>query len=278
MYLRMIGAILAGIATIYGLFVLFMYLFQERFIYFPVRMWVGAPTEVGLAYEDVWLTTADGVKLSAWYIPATDARGTILYLHGNAGNISHRLGFIRILHDLGLNTLMIDYRGYGQSEGGPPSETGTYLDAEAAWHYLRQERNTPATEIIIWGSSLGGGIASWLAEKHPPQALILLSTFTSAVDMGRQQYPFLPVRWMARVHYDNLSRMPHLTCPVLIIHSPDDEIIPYSQAERLFAAAPEPKTFIKTHGGHNSFWINKPSYRHQLNQFITQSLGKPLTP
>ncbi len=249
-----------------GLTVL-LFLFQEKLVYFPTRAWETTPADASLPFEEVWLEAADGIKLSGWFIPAEPANGVILFFHGNGGNISHRLWSLELFHHLGLSTLVIDYRGYGQSEGNP-GEQGTYLDAEAAWRYLVEERRISPTDIIMFGESLGGAVAAYLAQQHTPRALILLSTFTSVPDMGAQAYPFLPVRLLARVHYNTLKRLPQINCPVLIIHSPADEIIPYRYGQQLFAAANEPKEFLEISGSHNEGPLISAQYRAGLAAFI----------
>ena len=253
---------------LYGALVLLAFTFQERLLYFPLRGISATPSDIGLTYQSVRLTTDDGVNLSGWFIPAEPERAVVLFFHGNAGNISHRLDSIATFHRLGLSTLIIDYRGYGQSEGRP-TEPGTYRDAEAAWHYLVQECQVPPNKLIIFGRSLGGGVASWLARQHPPAALILESTFTAATDVAAQVYPFLPVRQLSRIHYDTLSRLPEIHCPILIVHSPDDRVIPYSHGQRLFAAANEPKKFLEIRGDHNEgFIISARVYETSLNAFV----------
>lgn len=251
--------------SIVGLIVLFyigilalLFFFQERLVYLPSRAWAATPADIGLPYEEIWFEAADGVKLSGWFVPlrpaqggaVEPARGVVLFFHGNGGNISHRLGSLEMFHRLGLSTFIIDYRGYGQSEGNP-SEQGTYLDAEAAWRYLVEERQIPPAKIIVFGESLGGAVAAWLAQTHSPQALILLSTFTSIPDMGAQTYPFMPVRLLARIQYNTLARLPEINCPVLIVHGQEDEIVPYGHGQQLFEAANQPKEFLEIKGSHN---------------------------
>jgi len=252
---------------IYGGLVLFLYFIQERMIYFPTRNWDGTPADVGLDYETVWLTTRDAVKISGWFVVAPQAKGTVLFFHGNGGNMSHRLNLLQNLHGMGVNTLIIDYRGYGQSEG-TVSEQGTYEDAEAAWQYLITEKQVAPDKIVIWGNSLGGGVASWLAQQHPPAGLILSSTFTSAVDVAAEVYPFLPVSLMARVRYETAQRLPHIQSPMLIIHSPSDDVIPYQHGLNLFEIAPEPKQFLQISGPHNASWLNNSIYRQTVERFI----------
>ncbi|HXV44855.1 MAG TPA: alpha/beta hydrolase, partial [Anaerolineae bacterium] len=183
---------------------------------------------------------------------------------------SHRLWSLELFHRLGMSVLIIDYRGYGQSEGRP-SEQGTYLDAEVAWRYLTVERQLPPNQIILFGESLGGAVAAWLAQTGSPGGLILLSTFTSVPDIGAQTYPFLPVRLLARVNYNTLARLPEIKCPVLIIHSPDDEVVPYSHSQQLFAAANTPKEFLTLRGGHNEgVLLSATAYEAGLEAFLAQ--------
>ena len=248
--------------------------FQSHFIYFPEREITVTPAEIGLSYEAVCFETADGVKLSGWFVPAERSRGVILFCHGNAGNISHRLESVQVFHRFGLGTFVFDYRGYGQSEG-KPTEQGTYLDAEAAWRYLVQKQQVDPTEIIIFGRSLGGAIAAWLARDHPPKALIIESTFTSVRDIGAELYPYLPVRLLSRFDYNAMDYLRQVNCPVLIVHSRDDEIIPFSHGRRLFETANEPKEFLEITGTHNEgFMTSAKRYEDGLDSFISAHVGK----
>lgn len=267
---------MAGIAaTSYISLTFLLYLFQTRLIFLPTAPMMATPASIGLPYEQVHFTAADGVKLAGWFVPAADkAKFTILFFHGNAGNISHRLDTIKLYHRLGFNVFIIDYRGYGQSEGRP-SEAGSYLDAEAAWHYLVEDRQVRPEQIIIVGRSLGGGVAAWLAQHYPAGALVLESTFTSIPDMAAYQYPYLPVRPLARVRYNTLARVSTLALPLLIVHSPHDEVIPYNHGRQLFEAAPEPKQFLETQGGHNDgFLISQEIYAMELKGFIEKYAGR----
>ena len=229
---------------------------QDSMVYLPPSQLGFFPADLGLEYETAWLPTQDGLHLYGWYVPQPAETSTpgdlgtvLLYFHGNAENISS-LGYsLARWNAAGFETLVIDYRGYGESEG-QPSEEGTYLDALAAWEYL-MKRGVPAERIVVWGRSLGGAVASWLASRHTPAALVLESTFTSAPDLAGDIYPWLPVRLLSRYRYSSIDRLPQVSCPVLIAHSPDDEIIPFQHAEELFAAANEPKRMFELHGGHN---------------------------
>ena len=254
--MRVIVNIVLAAAFGYAVLLLLLFLFQSRLVYLPHigREFAATPRDAGLDYEEVQLRTADNVALNGWWVPARDAHGAVLILHGNAGNISHRIGYLKMFNRLRYATLLIDYRGYGKSGGGP-SEEGTYRDAEAAWLHLVEARKLIAHDIVIVGESLGGGVATWLAAKYPPRALILASAFTSVPDLGAQFYPWLPVRLLARIQYNNLDRMPKIAAPVLIAHSRDDEIVPFAHGEALFAAAREPKQFLAMSGGHNDGFL-----------------------
>ena len=248
---------------------------QSRLVHLPEipgRTLTATPQAAGLDYESVDIVTADGVKLHSWFVTAEPARATLLFFHGNAGNISHRIDSLRIFHDLGLNTLIIDYRGYGQSEG-KPSEQGLYADSEAAWQYLTSKRGIPPQQIIIFGRSLGGAVAAWLAARHQPRVLILESTFTSAPDMAAELYPFLPTRLLTRLQYNAQRNLELVRCPVLIVHSRDDEISPFRHGQRLYDTAREPKRFLEIRGDHNmGFLLDQARYEAGLAEFLEEHL------
>ena len=255
----------------YGVVLVMVYLTQSRLIYYPNvpdRQLGGTPADLGLAYDEVGLTTEDGVRLHGWFVPHEHARATVIFFHGNAGNIGDRLGTLRMFHDLGLNVLLFDYRGYGRSEGRP-GERGTYRDASAAWEYLTAERGIAADSIVLYGRSLGGAVAAWLAARVSPGALVLDSTFTSVPDLAAELYPFLPARWLSRFRYDSRRRLDEIRTPVLVIHSRDDEIIPYTHGRALFAAASEPKAFVTLGGGHNNAHsTDRETFREGLADFL----------
>jgi hypothetical protein len=260
----------AAYAAVAGL----MYAFQPKLLYFPMRALVATPQAAGMDYESVTLRTEDGVALHGWFVPAEGARGTLLFFHGNAGNISHRLDSLAIFHRLGLSTLIVDYRGYGQSEG-KPTEEGTYLDAEAAWRHLTETRGIAPERVVVFGRSLGGAVAAHLAANHRPAALIVESGFVSVPDLAAGLYPWLPVRLLSRFRYDTAGAMARAECPVLIVHSPEDEIVPYAQGRALFDRAREPKRFLELRGGHNEgFLASGASYTEGLDAFLTSVLGR----
>ena len=268
--------LLIGVCIYAGLTAL-VYFRQSSLVYYPnmpSRALTATPQQIGLAYEDVNLLTEDGVRLHGWYVANEPSDKTLLFFHGNAGNISHRLESIELFHRLGLNVLIIDYRGYGQSQG-KVSEAGTYRDAEAAWRYLTRERGIGAERIVIFGRSLGSAIAAWLASRHRPGALILESSLSSVPSMARRLYPFLPVKWLSKFSYATAEYVREIDCPLLVLHSPQDEIIPYAEGRAVFEAAPANKTFVDMRGGHNDgFLVSGASYINSLNTFIDKNLGR----
>ncbi|MCX5796829.1 MAG: alpha/beta hydrolase [Elusimicrobia bacterium] len=233
--------------------------FETANIYHPARDFTVIPRTFGLSHEEVALRAEDGVALHGWFLPAAGGplaaqRLVLLYCHGNAGNVSSRVPKADLFHRLGLSVLLFDYRGYGKSAGSP-SEQGTYRDAEAAWRWLTQAKRYPPDRLVIYGESLGNGIALETALRHPPKALILESAFTSIVDMGREVFPWLPVRLMVTMRYDNLAKIPRIQCPVLVMHSRQDRVVPFRMGQALFAAAPQPKEFLEMTGGHDEGYL-----------------------
>ena len=273
--MRTLASLITVLVSSYALLGLILYLMQERMVFLanmPGRALIATPQQLGLEFDDVYFETGDGVTLHGWYVHAREPRGTLLFFHGNAGNISHRLDSIAIFDALGLDTLIIDYRGYGQSDG-KPSEAGTYEDAEAAWHYLVTERGVRADNIVVFGRSLGGAVAARLAKRHQPAAVIVESTFTSAVDVARRLYWYFPVRLITRLDYPVVNDLAAAQCPVLVVHSRNDEILPFAMAETLYAAAPEPKSFLELSGDHNmGFLLTGVRYQEELARFIDEHL------
>jgi len=266
--------VLAG--TLYGMICLYLFLMQARLIYYPdspSRELTASPADIGRTYESVTIMTSDRISLHGWFVPAREQNGVLLFFHGNGGNISHRLDSLRIFHEMGLAILIIDYRGYGLSQG-KISEQGTYLDAEAAWNYLTGIKKVPAERIIVFGRSMGGAIAAHCAAQHKPGALIIESGFTSVPDMAANLYPLLPVRLLSRFQYNTLEELQSVNCPVLVIHSRDDEIIPFENGLRLYQAAPGPKRILEIRGGHNDgFLASGQKYIDGIKSFIAGSLS-----
>jgi len=237
-------------------------LLEGSFIYHPTKFPGGdweTPARAGAGCEDVFLESGDGVRLHGWFVPAADkgaddaARAAILFFHGNAGNLSHRWSWLRALSRLGADVFAIDYRGYGRSDG-EPSEEGVYLDAEAAYRYLAESRGVSPGRIVVYGRSLGGAPACEVASRFECGGLVLHSAFTSAPAMTAQVVPVVPLAWALGTDFDNLSKVSRVEAPLLVIHGRSDEVVPYYMGERLFAAAAEPKEFVRLERSlHNDF-------------------------
>lgn len=270
---KILITVLSIVAVFYFVFTISITFIQSRMIYFPdvpSRKIIAKPDDIGLKFEEVHIETADSVGIFGWFVPAENQKGVILFCHGNAGNISHRLESIQRFNQLGLSTLIFDYRGYGQSNG-KLSEGGTYLDAEAAWNYLIHGRGFLPSEIIIFGRSLGGSIAAYIAQELKPKGLILESTFTSINDIGSELYPYLPVALISRFNYDSEEYIKNVNCPVLIVHSRNDKMISIQHGRKLFRAANEPKEFLEIKGSHNEGIITSgQQYINGLDSFISK--------
>lgn len=272
--LRMLGLLLvAGAIALVALGIL-LYTFQERLIFLPDtpgRELRATPADAGLAFDDVTIATTDGERLRGWFVPAEDdAAPVLLHFHGNAGNIGDRIDLLQLFRELGLATLIVDYRGYGQSTGRP-SEQGTYRDATAAWRHLVEARGIDPARILLHGQSLGGAVAARLATEVAPAGLILDSTFTSVPAIAAEIYPWLPVRRLARIDYDTLSRIPAIDTPMLVLHSRDDDIIGFHHGQRLAEAAGT--DLVELRGGHNeAVALSRERYRAALRAFIASAL------
>lgn len=245
-------------------------LFERRNIYFPTRGIEATPREIGLDYKDVFLKTDDGAIINGWFIPAHPARATILFCHGNGGNISHRLETISIFHRMGYSVFIFDYRGYGRSKGHI-SEEGTYRDAVTAYNYLIQRDDVESARVCIFGRSLGGPIAIDLATRVDKGILICESSFTSIMDMAKVAYGIrIPPRFLS-YRYDALSKIKKVTIPKLVIHGRGDQMIPFEHGKRLFQAAKPPKQFYQTSGGHNDIYFDD-EYWKRVTEFIERYL------
>lgn len=267
---------ITAIILLLGIIALLFWFLARRFersqMYFPQAILEFKPSDIGLSYQDIYLSASDGVRLHGWWIPASPSRGTVLFCHGNAGNISHRLESIRIFNALGLDVFIFDYRGYGNSSG-QPSEEGTYRDAEAAYSYLTDELQISPERIIIFGRSLGGAVAVELAQKIKAGALICESLFTSAEDMGRMMYPYLPVKLIISNKYDSISKVGKISIPKLFIHSSEDEMIPFEQGKKLFEASAPPKEFLEIRGSHgDGFRETGERYHQGIRNFLLKYL------
>ena len=272
----LLSAIQIGLLTYVALAAL-IFVMQDALVFQASidRGFKATPASMGVRFDALTIDAGDGEKLDGWHIPARGGgppHGLVILFHGNAGNIGHRLDYLRMFHDLGYACLIFDYRGYGRSSG-KPSEEGTYLDADAAWRHATGTLGYPPDKIVAFGESLGGAVAAKLATSHRPVALILASTFTSVPDLGAEIYPWLPVRALARIRYDTRARLATITAPVMVIHSRNDDIIPFAHGERLFATARSPKEFLEIEGGHNDgFVFNREAWVRRLDDFLRTAL------
>jgi fermentation-respiration switch protein FrsA (DUF1100 family) len=238
--------------AIYSFLVFFMWAFENRLVYpraTAADHWQDPPDP---AIVDVTFPASDGNTIHGWYLAQPDSKDVFLICHGNGGNLSMRgNSLIRFRELLGCNVLIFDYPGYGKSTG-KPSEAGCYASADAAIAWLSKEKGIPVERVILFGDSLGGGIAVEAAIKHPVRVLILSKTFTSAPAAAKQRFFWLPVNWLMSNRFDNLSKMPRLRCPVLIASATNDNVVRFEMGKELFDAAPEPKELMALEGeGHN---------------------------
>lgn len=225
---------------------------EERFVYFPERELIATPADFGLDAREVWFFAPDGVRLHGWYLPGDSTAPLLLFCHGNAGNISHRLENLVLLHRLGLNVFIFDYRGYGRSEG-TPGEEGTYNDGRGALAWLGENGWAPG-RMVYFGRSLGAGVALQLALETPPAALVLESPFPSIAALGWHHSPllYLLLGWALDARYDNLKKIGELRRPLMIFQGTDDDIVTEKMARRLFDRASPPKKYHPIPGaGHN---------------------------
>lgn len=243
---------------------------EEKLIFHPSPAMERTPRDVGLEFDDLYFKSRDGVTLNGWFIARREARSTLVWFHGNAGNISHRVDNIKLLHEkVKANIFIFDYRGYGRS-AGRVSEAGTYLDGEAALEFVHKQLGIAPEQIILFGRSLGAAVATEMALRFDSQALILESPFASVRAMASVVLPFLPVGPLLRTRYDVQEKIRSIKTPLLVLHGDRDEVVPFEQGKLVFAAAPEPKMFFTITGaGHNdTFLVGGERYYQQLEEFI----------
>lgn len=252
--------------------VLLMFAFQHKLFFHPDNTLSYDPGAIGLKYESVTFRTQDSLNLHGWYIPHDNPRGSVLFLHGNAGDIGDRMDTIQQLHRFGLNQFIFDYRGYGKSEGAP-SEEGLYEDARAAYRYLIEQKQVEPSRLVIMGRSLGGAVAGWLAAHEQSGPIILESSFTSAPEVAADVYPYLPARYMIRFHFPLKSWVQKIRKPILVAHSKQDQLIPYAHGQELYRAAYPPKKFLELEGNHASgFMDTGKKYQRTIQNFLQKYL------
>jgi hypothetical protein len=267
-------SVAVGLLLLVGLLNGMMYVQQKSMTFIPHGALEATPKDWGLDYEDVTFATPTGVRLHGWFIPRAGSRRVLLFFHGNAGNISHRGDSVAIFHRLGLNVFIFDYRGYGRSQG-EPSEEGLYEDAASAWRYVTETRGVAPRDVIGFGRSLGAAVAADLASHERPGLLILESSFSSARDLADAVLPLVSRLVVLRYGFDTEARMPRVACPVLVLHSPEDEMIPFRLGEKVYRAANPPKAFVRLTGDHNSgFLRSQPGYEQALAGFIAAHLPR----
>ncbi|MCI0707256.1 MAG: alpha/beta hydrolase [Ignavibacteriae bacterium] len=268
--------LIAAIAAI-AFWTILLMLFEEKFIFFPSSYPGGYYDEAGTVpgIEDCSFITEDGVKIHAWFVKSDSAVATLLMAHGNAGNLSHRLPIIKAMRDSGFNVLMFDYRGYGKSEGSP-TEDGVYADGRAAFDYLLQRQGVDSSSIILFGTSLGGAVAVDIATHRKAAGLILESTFSTAKDVARVAYPFLPAQFILRSRFDSEAKIRTIRIPILFLHGDQDGVIPIALGRKLYSAANEPKTFHTIVGAdHNdTFWVGGEEYMRTIRSFALSLTSK----
>ncbi len=228
---------------------------ERFFVFFPDRDFDVTPSELGLNFEDVHFPTADGLRLHGWFFPLEDDGPVLLFCHGNAGNISHRLENIALLLQQGIQVFIFDYRGYGRSPGRP-SEQGVYLDGLAACDWLLRKKGVPAERITVFGRSLGAAVAIEVALNRPLRSLVIESAFTSTREMARTMLLFWPLSFVLPAHFDSLGKIVRVTVPKLMLHGERDEIVPFEMGRRIYQAAREPKRFHPIEqAGHNDTYL-----------------------
>ncbi|WP_338668706.1 alpha/beta hydrolase [Pseudodesulfovibrio methanolicus] len=264
--------IAGGAGVVYAAIAAWVFLTQRGLVYCPRRGLAATPDQAGLAFEDVWLITGQGTRLHGWWLPCEGAERVLLLCHGNGGNVSYLMETYRIFHDLGLSVLSFDYSGYGRS-GGRPSEKATRSDARAAWDWLVRDKGIAPGRVVLFGRSLGGGVAARLAADlakagTEPGGLIMESTFTSVTAMGAARYPWLPVRWLVRNRYDSVHALRGVRVPALFLHSPEDDLVPYSMGRALYEGYAGPKLFWALSGDHNCGFMSTSGYAEGLGRFL----------
>lgn len=261
-----------------------LWFFQDKVLFPASRDINRTPDSMGWTYEEIWLDTPFG-RTHAWWVPKDNPRGTVLFSHGNAGNIADRLESIGLLRKLGFSVLAYDYGGYGLSEGEGPSEKRCRADVRAAWRHLTDTRGIPPEQILLFGRSLGGAVTADLAQEVRPGAVVLESTFLSVPDVAREKLWFLPVRALCSSPFNSKDKVGRITAPVLVVHSPDDTLIPYRNGKGLYERITAPKQFLEIRGDHNDgFVLSMEKYlagweeflqKHFLQEVATSAAGRP---
>lgn len=243
---------------------------SKSFVYHPEKKLVATPADAGLPFEDLYLTAEDGVRINGWFVPFQGSEGVLLWFHGNAGNMGNRIDLLQHLHEeLKLNILIIDYRGYGNSEG-EVSEEGTAKDALAAYDDLLSRPDIHPERIFVFGQSLGAAVAVRLATESRIGGLILEAPFTSVKAMTAEIFPWLPFKGLISIKYDSIRKIKSVQSPLLVMHGDQDRVVPYEQGQQIFEAADTPKTFYTITGAdhNNTYVVGGPGYFETMKRFI----------
>jgi len=269
----MLWIALATIFAVYAAVCLYIYMAQDRMFYFPTKDFAVNPDDYNLEFQDIFINVGQDETIHAWYFPYSqnpDSAKTVLFCHGNGGNISHRIETVIFLLQRGVNVMLFDYRGYGRSSGSP-TESNTYDDVKAAYDWLISEKSVKPSNIIIFGRSLGGAVAVDLASKISCGGLIVESSFDSAIEMAKGYFPFFPARLLIKYDYDAITKISKVNCFKLFTHSPSDDLVPFDRGKRLFEAAPEPKSFYEISGRHNErTYLDDPDYIKAIDDLLKQ--------
>lgn len=260
--------ILFSVLIVVLIFIYVKYI-ESRSIFLPTRELEFNPGYINLAFEDIYIKTDDGLKINGWFIPANNPKYTVIFFHGNGGNIGHRLEKISLLNKIGINNFIIDYRGYGRSQG-KPSEAGLYLDAKAAYDYLINVRKINPENIILYGESIGTAVVIDLAAKVKVKAVILEGGFTSGKEMARNVFSLIP-NFLFSDKFNSLKKINRVKAAKLFLHSRNDEIVPLILARKLFDYASKPKSFVELIGSHNTAFLDsQEKYISSIASFIGQ--------
>jgi fermentation-respiration switch protein FrsA (DUF1100 family) len=260
--------VLEFVVVLYAALVLVLTLGQAYFVFPATRGITRSPEIHGWKFEEVNLPV-DGHTTCLWYLPVENARGVVLFSHGNGGNLDLWMEAVGIYRDLGFSVLLYDYGGYGKSTGRP-SEKRCYNDARAVWRWLTETKGVPPERVVLLGRSLGSGVAAQLATEVKPGAVILESAFLSVGHIARRAFPFMPTGLLLRHRFDTQSKIERIGAPLLFVHSRDDSLVPYEHGQRLFEKATAPKQFLTLDfGGHDeAFFYCEEAYREGLRAFL----------
>ncbi len=265
--MKKILLVISLLIVLYLLACFLLYLLQRHIVFSPQKG--AAPPPEDLNIKELWITTGDGQTLHSWWMPCDSAKYTVLFFHGNAGNISRGEKRMRLFKEMGCSALAIEYRGYGISSGEIKKEEDIYEDARASWDYLTQKLGVPKEKIIIWGWSMGGAVAINLAQHKKCHALVMESTFYSLYDEAGNSYRLLPIKWLMRYHFTSGEKLENIKIPILFIHSKTDETVPYINSVRLFDKFSGTKKFIEITGDHNhGIFDTQEKFLPEAKQFL----------